>query len=116
MGFIFGTTDYRIYLRWDGAYYQLARILDGNLSCDSSSVCQMLAPGQTWQAGDLLSLDITGDTELVNAVMSRNGVPVLSWTGNSAGQVKTGGSPGIGIYSRSGQHLALDNWEGGNVD
>ena len=29
--------------------------------------------------------------------------------------MKNGGSPGIGIYSTSGQALTLDNWEGGNL-
>jgi len=26
-----------------------------------------------------------------------------------------GGTPGIGIYSPPGDHLAIDNWEGGNL-
>jgi hypothetical protein len=26
-----------------------------------------------------------------------------------------GGSPGIGIYSPTGAHVAIDNWEGGNL-
>jgi hypothetical protein len=116
MGFVFGATDYRIYIRWDGAYYEVAKVVDGNLSCDPNSVCQMLAPGQTWQAGDVLRLEMTGDTKPISAVMSRNGVQVLSWANTVAGPVKTGGNPGIGIYSPSGQHLALDNWEGGNID
>jgi hypothetical protein len=44
-----------------------------------------------------------------------NGNAVLTWTSSSDAEVKTGGSPGIGIYSPGGQTLTLDNWEAGNV-
>src|SRR5262249_32658297 len=43
----------------------------------------------------------------------RNGNSVLSYT--DATENLIGGSPGIGIYSPSGDHLAIDNWEGGNL-
>jgi hypothetical protein len=43
----------------------------------------------------------------------RNGNPVLSYT--DATENLVGGSPGIGIFSPSGDHLTIDNWEGGNL-
>jgi Fibronectin type III domain len=43
----------------------------------------------------------------------RNGNPVLTYTDTTENLV--GGSPGIGIFSPSGAHLAIDDWEGGNL-
>jgi hypothetical protein len=43
----------------------------------------------------------------------RNGNPVLTYTDTTENLF--GGSPGIGIYSPSGNHLEIDDWEGGNL-
>ena len=51
----------------------------------------------------------------MTVALYHNGNVVLSWTSSSQAEVKNGGSPGIGIYSPSGQALTLDNWEGGNL-
>ena len=51
----------------------------------------------------------------MTVALYHNGNAVLSWTSSSQAEVKNGGSPGIGIYSPSGQALTLDNWEGGNI-
>jgi Fibronectin type III domain len=98
LGLLVGPNDYRIYSRWDGTY-------------------NLLATGttETWQVGDVLGLGVVGSANPVTVTLSRNGNAVLSWTSSSQAEVKNGGSPGIGIYSPSGQALTLDNWEGGNV-
>jgi hypothetical protein len=36
-------------------------------------------------------------------------------TYTDASENLAGGSPGIGIFSPSGDHLTIDNWEGGNL-
>jgi chitodextrinase len=95
MAFVFGPNDYRIYLRKDGLYY--------SLSTGSS---------ETWVSGDLIGLDAIG-LNPVQLTLFRNGNPVLTYTDSTENLV--GGSPGIGIYSPSGDHLAIDNWEGGNL-
>src|SRR5262245_8563315 len=98
LGLLVGPNDYRIYRRWDGVY-------------------NLLATGttETWQVGDALRLGVTGSANPVTVTLSHNGNAVLSWTSSSQAEVKNGGSPGIGIYSPSGQALTLDNWEGGNL-
>jgi hypothetical protein len=95
MAFVFGPNDYRIYLRKDGLYYDLS---DGTT--------------ETWVAGDIIRLEATG-LNPVQLTLFRNGNPVLTYTDPTENLV--GGSPGIGIYSPSGDHLAIDNWEGGNL-
>jgi chitodextrinase len=97
LGLLVGTNDYRIYRRWDGDYFLLAT-----------------GTTETWQVGDVLTLGVTGSANPVTLTLSHNGNPVLSWTSSSEAEVKTGGSPGIGIYSPSGEGLTLDNWEGGD--
>jgi Fibronectin type III domain len=98
LGLLVGPNDYRIYSRWDGAY-------------------NLLATGttETWQVGDVLRLGAVGSVNPVTVTLYHNGNAVLSWTSSSPAQVKNGGSPGIGIYSPSGQALTLDNWQGGNI-
>lgn len=98
MGFVFGTNDYRIYSRWDGAYYSLST---------GSAV--------SWQAGDVLRLEVRGSVDPITITMYRNGAQVLSWVSTGSGQIKASGSPGMGIYSPSGMGLTIDNWEGGNL-
>ena len=98
LGLLVGPNDYEIYRRWDGDYYLLAT-----------------GTTETWQVGDVLRLDVTGSVNPVKVTLSHNGNPVLSWTSSSEAEVKTGGSPGIGIYSPSGEALTLDNWEGGSL-
>jgi chitinase len=49
----------------------------------------------------------------VQLTLLRNGNPVLSYTDTTENLV--GGSPGIGIYSPIGDHLAIDDWQGGNL-
>ena len=98
LGLLVGPNDYRIYRRWDGDYYLLAT-----------------GTTETWQVGDVLTLGVTGSANPVTVTLYHNGNAVLSWTSSSQAEVKNGGSPGIGIYSPSGQALTLDNWEGGNL-
>jgi chitodextrinase len=95
MGFVFGANDYRIYLRKDGLYYSLST-----------------GTTETWVAGDIIGLEAAG-LNPVQLTLLRNGNPVLTYT--DATENLIGGSPGIGIYSPSGDHLAIDNWEGGNL-
>jgi chitodextrinase len=95
MAFVIGTNDYRIYLRKDGSYY--------SLSTGST---------ETWMPGDIIRLEAAG-LNPVQLRLLRNGNPVLTYT--DATENLLGGSPGIGIYSPSGDHLTIDNWEGGNL-
>jgi hypothetical protein len=95
MAFVFGPNDYRIYLRKDGLYY--------SLSTGST---------ETWVPGDVIGLDAAG-LNPVQLTLLRNGNPVLTYTDTT--ENLAGGSPGIGIYSRPGDHLAIDNWEGGSL-
>jgi hypothetical protein len=67
---------------------------------------------ETWLAGDIIRLEAAG-LNPVQLRLLRNGNPVLIST--DATENLVGGSPGIGIYSPSGDHLAIDNWEGGNL-
>ena len=48
--------------------------------------------------------------------MYRNGAPVLLWRSALTDDLKTGGSPGLGIYSRTGAGLTIGSWEGGNLN
>ncbi len=98
LALLLGSNDYRIYRRWEGDYVLLA-----------SGTAEM------WQVGDVLRLEVTGSANPVTVTLFRNGNAVLSWTSSSDAEVKTGGSPGIGIYSASGDGLTLDNWEGGEL-
>ena len=92
---VFGASDYRIYLRKDGLYYSLST---GNT--------------ETWVTGDIIGLEAAG-LNPVQLTLLRNGNPVLTYT--DATENLVGGSPGIGVYSPSGDHLAIDDWEGGNL-
>ena len=50
----------------------------------------------------------------VQLTLLRNGNPVLTYTDTTENLF--GGSPGIGVYSPSGDHLAIDDWGGaGNL-
>jgi hypothetical protein len=95
LALVFGANDYRIYLRKDGLYYLLST---GNT--------------ETWSAGDIIGLEAAG-LNPVQLTLLRNGNPVLTYT--DAAENLVGGSPGIGIYSPSGYHLAIDDWEGGDL-
>ena len=95
MAFVFGPNDYRLYLRKDGLYYDLS---NGNT--------------ETWVAGDIIRLEASG-LNPVQLTLLRNGNPVLTYTDTTENLV--GGSPGIGIYSPAGDHLAIDDWGGGNL-
>jgi hypothetical protein len=95
MAFVFGANDYRIYLRKDGLYYSLST---GNT--------------EMWLAGDIIRLEAAGSNP-VQLTLLRNGNPVLTYT--DATENLVGGSPGIGIYSPVGDHLAIDDWQGGNL-
>jgi hypothetical protein len=94
LALVFGANEHRIYLRKDGLYYFLS---SGNT--------------ETWAAGDIIGLEAAG-LNPVQLTLLRNGNPVLTYT--DATENLVGGSPGIGIYSPSGDHLAIDDWEGGN--
>ena len=98
LGVVAGPNDYRIYRRWDGGYFLLAT-----------------GTTETWQVGDALMLGVTGSVNPVTVTLYHNGSAVLNWTSSSNAEVKTGGSPGIGIYSPTGEDLTLDNWQGGNL-
>src|SRR5947207_10251284 len=67
---------------------------------------------ETWVDGDIIRLEAVGSNP-VQLTLFRNGNPVLTYT--DATENLIGGSPGIGIYSPSGDHLTIDNWEGGNL-
>jgi hypothetical protein len=95
MAFVFQPNDYRLYLRKDGLYYSLA-----------------LGGTETWVPGDLIRLEASG-LNPVQLTLFRNGNPVLTYTDTTENLV--GGSPGIGIYSPPTDHLAIDDWEGGNL-
>jgi chitodextrinase len=95
MAFVFGPNDYRLYLRKDGLYY--------SLSTGST---------ETWVPGDIIRLEASGLSP-VQLTLLRNGNPVLTYTDTTENLV--GGSPGIGIYSPLTDHLAIDDWEGGNL-
>jgi hypothetical protein len=95
MAFVFGPNDYRLYLRKDGLYYSLRT-----------------GSTETWMPGDIIRLEATGSAP-VRLTLLRNGNPVLTYTDTT--ENLTGGSPGIGIYSRTAAHLAIDDWEGGGL-
>jgi len=95
MAFVFGPSDYRLYLRKDGLYYSLRT-----------------GSTETWVAGDIIRLEASG-LNPVQLRLLRNGNSVLTYT--DATENLVGGSPGIGIFSPLGDHLAIDNWEGGNL-
>ena len=96
LAFVFGANDYRIYKRWDGGYIQVAQ-----------------ASSETWVAGDIMKFTVEGSAHPVTLRLFRNGVEVLNYTTADASEVKTGGSPGIGMFSF--QNLLLDDWQGGNL-
>jgi len=98
LGLLVGPNDYRIYARWDGNYYELAG-----------------GTAATWQVGDTFRMEVKGSANPMTLTLYQNGNPVLSWTSTVAAQVRTGGNPGIGIYSPSGMGLTLDNWAGGGL-
>jgi chitodextrinase len=95
IAFVFAPNDYRLYLRKDGLYYSLNT-----------------GTTETWMPGDIIRLEASG-LNPVQLRLLRNGNPVLTYTDPTENLV--GGNPGIGIYSRPGDHLTIDNWEGGNL-
>jgi hypothetical protein len=95
MAFVYTPNDYRLYLRKDGLYYDLSN-----------------GSTETWVAGDVIRLEALGLSP-VQLTLLRNGNPVLTYTDTTENLV--GGSPGIGIFSPFGDHLAIDDWEGGNL-
>jgi chitodextrinase len=95
IAFVFGANDYRIYLRKNGLYFSL---ITGNT--------------ETWLTGDIIGLEAAGFNP-VQLTLLRNGNPVLTYTDTTENLV--GGSPGIGIFSPPGDHLAIDDWEGGTL-
>ncbi len=99
LGFVFGANDYRIYGRYEGAYYKLAA-----------------GTNVTWQVGDTLRMEVSGSVNPATISLYQNGTPVLMWRSTAPAQVFTGGSPGLGIYSPAGDHLTIGSWEGGNLD
>jgi len=99
LSLVFGPNDYRIYARYNGVYYELAT---------GSAV--------TWHVGDTLKLEVSGPVNQVTLSMYQNGAPVLMWRSTLSAQVFTGGSPGIGIYSPSGDNLTIGSWKGGNLN
>jgi hypothetical protein len=96
LALVFGANDYRIYLRKDGSYYEL-----------------IAGHTETWVPGDIVGLEAVG-LNPVQLTLLRNGNPVLTYSDTDPTD-NFGGSPGIGIYSPSGLHLAIDDWEGGNL-
>jgi hypothetical protein len=95
MAFVFDVNDYRLYLRKDGLYYSLAT-----------------GSTETWMPGDIVRLEAVGSNP-VQLTLLRNGNPVLTYT--DATENLVGGSPGIGMFSRTDANLTIDNWEGGNL-
>jgi hypothetical protein len=97
-GFVSATNTYGIAVRWDGSYATLAA-----------------GSAETWQAGDTLTLEVAGSGNAITLSMYHNGRSVLTWRSGSSSYVKAGGSPGLGVWSQSGQGLTLGNWTGGNL-
>jgi hypothetical protein len=95
LALVFGANEHRIYLRKDGLYYLLST-----------------GSTETWVAGDIIGLEAAG-LNPVQLTLFRNGNPVLTYTDTTENLV--GGSPGIGIYSPPGDHLVIDDWEGGDL-
>ncbi len=95
LAFVFGPNDYRIFLRKDGLYYTLSQ-----------------GSTETWVAGDIIRLEAVG-LNPVQLTLFRNGNPVLTYTDTTENLV--GGSPGIGIWTANQPHLAVDDWDGGNL-
>jgi len=95
-GEVIGQNAYNIVVRWDSAWYLVAS-----------------GTSETWQAGDTLRLEASGLVNPVTIRMYRNGIQVLTWTTSSDLYVKSGGSPGLAIFSQSGSGLTLDNWKAG---
>ena len=60
-----------------------------------------------------MKFTVEGSAHPVTLRLFRNGVEVLNYTTADASGVKTGGSPGIGMFSF--QNLLLDDWQGGNL-
>ncbi len=106
MGFVFAPNDYRIYARYGAAPgYPYTELATGS--------------AVTWQVGDTLKLTASGTNDPVTITMYQNGTPVLIWrsmVGTDPVPVKSGGSPGICIYSPTGDNLTLDDWQGGNLN
>ncbi len=86
---------YHIYVRTPSGYTELAGAFT-----------------ETWSPGDIIRLEASGSGP-VDLTLLRNGTPVLTYTDSTYNI--TGGSPGIGIYSPSGSHLRVDDWEGGDL-
>jgi subtilisin-like proprotein convertase family protein len=66
-----------------------------------------------------LKLIVSGTNDPITITMYQNSTPVLLWrsvVGTDPVPVKNGGSPGICIYSPTGDNLTLDNWQGGNLN
>ncbi len=106
MGFVFAPNDYRIYARYGAAPgYPYTELTTGS--------------AVTWQVGDTLKLTASGTNDPVTITMYQNGTPVLIWrsvAGTDPVPVKNGGSPGICIYSPTGDNLTLDDWQAGNLN
>lgn len=106
MGFVFGPNDYRIYARYGAAPgYPYTELATGSAA--------------TWKVGDTLKVIVSGTNDPITITMYQNGTPVLIWrsvAGTDPVPVKNGGSPGICIYSPTGDNLTLDNWQGGNLN
>jgi len=90
--------NYCIYVRWLGTFLQLATGATGGML-----------------TGDIVKGEITGTTHPFTINMYRNGVLKLTWTSTDSTYVKTGGKPGITIFSPTGENLTLDDWQGGNL-
>ena len=96
MAFVFGANDYRLYLRKDGLYY--------SLSTGST---------ETWLPGDIIRLEAVGvEPGALNVAAKRESGFDLHGLDR---EPRSEAAPGVGIYSRAGGHLAIDNWEGGNL-
>ncbi|HEV2319471.1 MAG TPA: MBG domain-containing protein [Verrucomicrobiae bacterium] len=106
LGFVFGPNDYRIYARYGYTnIYQYFSLATGSTA--------------TWQTNDIMKMEVSGSNDPVTVTMYQNNAPVLVWRSTAdtdALPVKNGGSPGIGIYSRTGDNLTLDDWQGGNLN
>jgi hypothetical protein len=95
LAFAFGTNDARIDVRSNGSYITL---LDATTTL--------------WNSGDTIRLEATGSNP-VRLSLYKNNTLVGVYDDNT--YLIEGGSPGIGLYSPSGQGLSLEDWEGGDV-
>jgi hypothetical protein len=99
---IFGANSYAIFVRTAGV----------NTQVETGTVA-------TWAIGDVMRLEVRGSGDPGSPLivtLFQNNIVVLAHHFSIAGQIKTTGSPGLGINSDPVGLLQVDNWNGGDLD